>query len=182
MSMLQLSKTLQNRPVMSLRTGGRIGTAVQPVVNPNNLKVEGWVVTDRFNNEELFVMTQDIRDFIPKGIIVNDHDVLSKPEDLLRLHEILEINFNPMGKAVVSNRGRRLGKVADYAVDMDSFFVQKLYVERSIFRSLSGGQLSIDRTQIVEITPRKIIVREAEIKAGESAPAAAPTPAPISPA
>lgn len=172
--MLQTSKMLINRPVMSLRTGGSVATAIEPVINPNNLKIEGWKVTDRFSNDVLIVLEQDIRDIIPRGLIVDDHDVLSKPEDLLRLHDVLEIDFKLLGKQVVTDRKRKVGKVGDYAVDMDSMFVQKLYVDQSLLRHLAGGQLSIDRSQIVEITPRKIVVREADEKLGATAAATAP--------
>jgi sporulation protein YlmC with PRC-barrel domain len=178
--MLQLSKTLLNRPVMSLRTGSRVGTATEPVVNPNNLKIEGWFVVDRFTNDVMVVLSQDIRDIIPRGIIIDDHDALSKPEDLLRLEEVLHIHFNPLGKKVITNHKRRLGKVGDYAVDVEAMMIQKLYVERSILRSFSSGQLSIDRTQIIEISPSRIVVRDADEKV--SAGATAPATAPVSPA
>jgi len=162
--MLQLSKMLTDKPVLSLRTGAQVGTAVGPVINPNNLKIEGWFVEDRFQKETLVVLAQDLRDIIPRGLVIDDADALSKPEDLLRLQETLRINFQLLGKSVVSNHHRHVGKVSDYAVDMESLFIQKLYVERSIFRSLTEGQLVIDRSQIIEITPRRIVVREPEQK------------------
>jgi len=39
-------------------------------------------------------------------------------------------------------------------------FVQKIYVSQSIMKSFSGGALSIDRSQIVEISSSKIIVKD----------------------
>jgi hypothetical protein len=48
-------------------------------------------------------------------------------------------------------------------------YVQKIYVAQSIIKSLTGGSLSIDRTQINEITPRRIIINELM----KNAPAAA---------
>ena len=175
--MLQLSKTLLDRPIMSLRTGSHIGTATLPIINPNDLKIEGWHVIDDFEKGALVVLTQDIRDIIPRGIIVDDQDVFTKPEDLLRLQDTLRINFNPLGKHVITNHQRRLGKVGDYAVDMESMYIQKLYVDRSILRSLGTGQLSIDRSQIIEITPKRIVVRDVDEKAGAAAPATMPASA-----
>jgi hypothetical protein len=51
-------------------------------------------------------------------------------------------------------------------------FVQKIYVAQSILKSITGGSLSIDRTQINEITPKRIIINELMKNAPVGAPAA----------
>lgn len=172
--MLKLSQTILNLPVMSLRTGGRVATATEPIINPNNLKIEGWYCTDVFSHQTLVLLAQDVRDFVPQGIAINDHADLADPEELVRLRDIMELEFKLIGKSVVSNHRRRLGKVADYALDSLSMKIQKLYVNRPVYRSLTDGQLSIDRSQIIEITDKKVVVREAEIKADNNVPIAAP--------
>jgi len=171
-SMLQLSESLLNKPVMSLRTGQPVATAIEPIINPNNLKVEGFYCTDRFNKEELILLCQDIRDIIAQGFVVNDHDVLVSPQDLVRLKDILSIGFTLIGKPVVTVSKQRLGKVSDYATDMDSMYIQKIYVSQNMFKSLTGGNLGVDRTQINEITDKRIIINE--ILKGKPAPAGVP--------
>lgn len=172
--MLQLSATLINQPILSLRTGGVVGQTLQPIINPNNLKVEGIYAQDRFNKATAILLSQEIRDFIDKGIVVNDHDSLTDPDELVRLKDILELHFELLGKPVVTVSKERLGKVNDFAVDNVSLYVQKLYVGQHILKSLSGGQLSIDRTQIVEITNKKIIVQEILKPIKSGVPATAP--------
>jgi sporulation protein YlmC with PRC-barrel domain len=172
--MMRLSKQVSDVPVMSLRTGGRIATAIEPIINPNNLKIEGWYCEDAFSKEHVVLLATDIRDFVPQGIAVNDHEALSDPEDLVRLREILELEFSLVGKPVITNHKRRLGKVTDYALDPETMLIQKLYVSRPLYRSLSDSQLTIDRTQIIEITDRRIIVRDADVKAEAPATATAP--------
>ncbi len=164
--MLKLSKNIIDIPVMSLRTGGRIATATKPIINPHSLKIGAWYCDDAFSNKTLILLAQDIRDFVPQGIAVNDHDVLSEQEDLIRLQEIIQLNFVLLGKAVVSNHKRRIGKVTDYAIETTTLIIQKLYVSRPVYKSLSEGQLSIDHSQIVEITDKKIIIKEADIRVG----------------
>lgn len=158
--MLQLSKDLTNRAVLSLRTGGPIATAIEPIINPNNLKIEGFYCTDRFNKKTLVLLQQDIRDSLPQGLVVNDHDVLAFPEELVRLKNILELQFKLIDKPVVTTSKTKLGKVSDYAADSESLYIQKLYVSQSLIKSFSGGQLSVDRNQIIEITNHKIVVQE----------------------
>lgn len=172
--MLKLSEALLEVPVMSLRTSGRVATAHSPIINPNDLKIEGWYCTDSFSKEDLILLNQDIRDFVPQGVAINDHADLANPEELVRLKEILDLDFSLLGKQVVSTRGRKIGRVKDYALNTDTMKIQKIYVSRPIYKSLTDGHLSIDRTQITEVTNRKIIVKEAEIKAESTAPAPAP--------
>jgi uncharacterized protein YrrD len=159
--MLQLSATLINQPVLSLRTGSPVATATMPIINPNNLKVEGFYCQDDTDHKKQIVLLyQDIRDIIPQGLVINDYDVLSEPHELVRLQEVLALNFDLLGKQVVTTSGDKLGKVTDYATEVTTMFVQKIYVSQSVFKNLLGGNLGIDRTQIVEITSKRIIVHD----------------------
>jgi sporulation protein YlmC with PRC-barrel domain len=158
--MLQLSEALLNRPVMSLRTGQPVATVTKPIINPNNLKIEGFYCTDRFEKGELILLYQDIRDIIAQGFVVDDHDVLTAPDELVRLKEILDIDFTLIGKPVVTTSKEHVGKVSDFATELETMYIQKLYVTRSMLKSLSSGNLGVDRSQINEITDKKIIINE----------------------
>lgn len=158
--MLLLSETILNQPVLSLRTGSQVAEIVSFIINPNNFKVEGFYCHDRQDKEDLVLLYQDIRNIIAQGVIINDHDVLSAPDILIRLQEVLKINFVLIGKPVQTVSKTKVGKVRDFAIDSESFFVQKLYVGQSIIKSLSAGQLSVDRSQIIEVTDDKIIIQE----------------------
>jgi len=158
--MLRLSESLLNKPIMSLRTGQPVGTVHAPIINPNNLKIEGFYCNDRFSKDELVLLYQDIRDVIPQGFVVDDHDVLTSPGELVRLKEILDIGFSLIGKPVVTLSNHRVGKVSDYATELETMYVQKIYVTQSLMKSLSGGNLGVDRSQINEITDRKIVIND----------------------
>ena len=159
--MLVLSKMILNRPVMSLRTGRQVATAFGAIINPNNLKVEGFYCEDSINKkQQLILVTQDVRDVLPAGLVVDDHDVLVEPSDLIRLKKTMDLQFEIIGKAVVTAGKKRLGKVADFAVEPTSMFIKKIYVSQSLLKNFTGGTLSVDRTQIVEITTKKIIIKD----------------------
>lgn len=161
MCMLRLSGSLLNQSVLSLRTGGQIASITKAIINPNNLKVEGFYCQDSLDKKQpLVLLYKDIRDIIPKGIVVNDHEVLSEPGELVRLKDIMNLGFELVGKQVLSVSKQRIGKVNDYAVETETMYVQKLYVGQSILKSFTGGSLSVDRTQIVEITNRKIVIQD----------------------
>lgn len=150
-----------------------MATITGPIINPDNLKIEGFYCQDSYNKKRLILLYQDIRDILPDGYVVNDHDVLSEPEELVRLKNVLSLEFELIGKQVVTVDKEKVGKVSDYAAETSTMFVQKIYVAQSIIKNFTGGSLSIDRSQIQEITPRRIIINELMQKSPAAAVAGA---------
>ena len=158
--MLQLISKYLDQSVLSLRTGGEVATTVVPIINPNNLKIEGFYCDDKFEKIQLVLLAQDIRDHVDRGFVINDHEVMVPPEDLVRLKKVLELQFELINKPVITVNGHKLGKINDYAVDDTSMYIQKMYVGQSLLKSISGGNLSVDRSQIVEITDQKVVIQD----------------------
>ncbi|OGL30492.1 hypothetical protein A3F37_01300 [Candidatus Saccharibacteria bacterium RIFCSPHIGHO2_12_FULL_41_12] len=165
--MLKLSKTLINYPIMSLRAGGQIATTIGPVINPDNLKIVAWAVQDRFSKEVLYLMTQDIRETLPLGFAINDLDSLSPAGDLIRLKDLIELNYSLIGKYVTTENNKNLGKVSDYAVEVESMLIQKIYFTKGLIKGFTSGESSIDRSQVIETTKTRIIIEDATVKAHE---------------
>lgn len=128
---------------------------------------------DNRDKRQLILLYQDIRELIDRGYVVDDHDVLVEADELVRLKKVLDIDFQLIGKQVVTTDKEKVGKVSDYAVEVNSMMIQKIYVSQSLMKSLTGGSLSIDRSQINEITPKRIIINELAKKAPATAPIAA---------
>lgn len=159
-TMLLLSNDLLNKQVLSLRTNAAIADITGLIINPDNLKVEAFYCRDYYAKAELVLVTQDIREVSAHGYIINDHEQLTKVEDLVRLKEVIGINFSLIGKQVDTISKAKIGKVADYATEVDSMFIQKIYVSQPLYKSVTGGSLVIDRSQINEITPKRIIIND----------------------
>jgi uncharacterized protein YrrD len=169
--MLVLSKMILQRPVMSLRTSSQVATATQAIINPNNLRIEGFFCADSLErSKQLVLLHKDIRDVLTAGLIIDDHADLAEPEDLIRLKKIIDLHFEIIGKRVRTQSKRRLGKVVDYAVDPESMMIKKIYASQSLVKNFMGGTLSIDRNQVIEITNKEIIVQDAVEKVEEPAP------------
>jgi sporulation protein YlmC with PRC-barrel domain len=139
------------------------------IINPNNLKIEGWFVHDMFSGKRLVLISSDVRELSSRGVIINDHEVLSEVDELVRLKPIIEIGFVLIGKQVVSQSGKKYGKVSDFAVETESLLVKKIYAAQPIIKNLTGGNTSIDRTQVIEITSTKIIIDDPTEKADDRA-------------
>jgi hypothetical protein len=173
--MLRMSGSLFNIPVISLRIGRPIATAVEPIMNPHNLKILGWWCKEPGNGVSV-LLTDDVRETTQQGLAVNDDDVLSPPEDLVRHKEILDTNFQLIDKLVRTKRSK-IGKVHDYSYN-DGMFVQKLYVSRPLMKVFAAEDtVIVDRTQILEVTDHHILVRDTDVKETEEEIAAAPAPA-----
>lgn len=158
--MLQLSAPLRNKSVFSLRTGKAVAYITDTIINPNNLKIEGFYCQDSINKKPLVLLYQDIREILTEGFVVNDHDVLTEPQELVRLKDVMALKFELLGKQVVTASKQKVGKVSDYAVETETMFIQKIYVSQSLLKSFTGGSLSVDRNQIQEITNQKVIIND----------------------
>lgn len=163
--MLLPRERLLNLPVMSLQTGTQVGTAVRHIVDPRRLNIvafycEGPLVD--FNPAILHV--SDIREFSSIGLIVDSADNIMPPDDLVRLKEILDYNFELDGKQVIEEGGHKLGKVGGYTVDSESFYIVKLHVRPTLLQSFGRAELLIDRTQIREINDKHIVVQRAALE------------------
>jgi hypothetical protein len=156
---------------MSLHTGGPVATAVEPVINPHNLKILGWWCKAP-GGKELVLLADNVREVMANGLAINDEGALSTPDELVRFSEILDIRFQLVDKLVKTKR-QKLGKVSDYSYN-DGFFVQKLYVARSLVKVFSSDDtLLIDRTQVLEVTDHYILVRDSDVKVSEEEVASA---------
>lgn len=160
-TMLLLTKSILNQPVMSLRTGGQVALSEKAIIDPNTLKIEGFYCADSIEKKKkLILVYRDIRDVLPAGLVIDDHSVLTEPGELIRMKDILQLDFELIGKTVVTTNKKKIGKVNDYAVEPKSMMIKKIYVGQSFIKNFTGGSLSVDRNQIVEINNRNIIIKE----------------------
>lgn len=162
--MLLLRDRLLNLPIMSLQTGTQVGTVIRHIIDPRRLNIiafycEGPLID--FNPAILHV--SDIRELGSLGFIVDSSDNIMSPDGLVRLEEILEYKFELEDKQVVQEDGSKLGKITNYTVDSESFYIVKLHVKPTLLRSLGHAELLIDRTQISEINDKHIVVRNPDV-------------------
>ncbi len=161
--MLLLGSSFGKFPLLSLRTGTIVGSIVGHLINPHKLRVDAlWCKVGGFKQPKL-LLVQDIREVSPRGVIIDDHEILVDPEDVIRLKAIIDLQFDLIDKKVISGR-LPIGKVADYALEGDGFIIQKIYVEPNIWNKIKTSRLTIDRSQIIEVSHRYVKVKSADIK------------------
>ncbi len=155
--MLRLIDQFEGMPVQSLQTGRAIAEITDPIINPDGLVIPAFFAASRVD-PELILHTDDIREVGAYGAIVDDESKLMEAKDLVRLEEIIKLNYQLKGKQVVNQDNHRLGKVLDFIVDDKSFSVQKLHISQSMIKSLGSMSRVIDRSQIIEVNDAQVIV------------------------
>jgi sporulation protein YlmC with PRC-barrel domain len=149
---------------MSLQTGAEIARTDRPIIDPRQLTIVAFYCQGpKLDVDPAVLHIDDIREYGSLGFIVDSADNLMSPNDLVRLQQVLNFNFALEGKQVVEETGRKVGKVSNFTVDTRSFYITQLEVQQGFMHSLTMASVLIGRTQIVEITDKKIIVRSATI-------------------
>jgi len=163
--MLLLGSRLIGTSVMSLQTGTKLAVTRLPIIDPANLKITAYEVDGAMLVEKpSFIRIADIRELSNIGMIVDSNDEFINLTDVISIKKIYDLGFKLIGLDVIDEMKHKLGKIDDYVVDTDSFIIQKLSVRRGFFKSLSETGLLINRSQIIEINDKAIIVRAAAKK------------------
>jgi sporulation protein YlmC with PRC-barrel domain len=165
---------LENLPVISLQSGEAVAWIKQPVINIDTFEILAFACDSVNHNRPVILLTSDIRQLAADCVIVDSDDELADPDDIIRLTAIIKADYTPLDKPVISDMGRKLGSVEDYTINLDTSRIQQLYVRQSLFRAWLGSSLTVDRNQIIDVTPQRIIIRDVTVKA----PAIQPEPIP----
>lgn len=158
--MLITGSRLIDTPVMGLQTGGELARTKKAVIDPHTLKILAYELTGpRLATESSLLRIEDVREFSDIGLIVDSSDEFVTPEDIIKLNEIYQLHFDPIGMRVIDEKRRKLGKVDGYTIETTGFVIQQLSVRRPLLKSLNDTHLLVHRTQITEINDTSIIVR-----------------------
>lgn len=150
---------------MGLQTGSELARTRKAIIDPKTLEITAYELEGPLLNEHPSLLrVADVREFSDIGLIVDSSDEFVALDDIIKLHEVYELNFNPTGMTVVDEKHHKLGKVEGYTIDTTAFLIQQLLIKRPLLKSLNDTQLLVHRTQITEINNSEIVVHsEAEI-------------------
>lgn len=163
--MLRFIKQFESMNILSLQTGTKLGVLLEPIINPNNLRIVAFHCKPQGEKKQRVVFIDDFREIGRNEVIVDSYDSLMPTDDLVRLQELLSINYQPIGKKVSVEKGQTIGRVADYTLDDQSFFVMKIYVRPTLAKSFLSNNMIVDRQQIIEVNNKEIIVKSTATKA-----------------
>ena len=163
--MLITIKNLLNAPLMSLQTGQPLAKIDSAIIDPRELKILAFFCSGPMVDfQPAVIYASDIREFGRMGAIIDSSDKILPLDDLVRLQEVLDFGFNLDGIRVIDTHKTRLGKVANYTIDPESFLIQQLIITPTFAKSFQIASLTISRQQIKEINNSHIVVEAPDIK------------------
>jgi uncharacterized protein YrrD len=120
-------------------------------------------------------------DIISMGDVLKIHHeaAIIDEDDIIRIKEIREQKTFLFKNTVETREGHYLGKVYDFAVDMSTLHLQKIFVAKGILGIFRYSSKIIPAKKILEILPNKIIVENGVGKAIEVEKNKVPNMAPV---
>ena len=160
--MLISGSKLKSCPVLSLHIANEIARVAEPIVDPNNLKVIGFKLEGKMIRDEVgdVLPISSVREFSRMGMIVDSIDEFVKAEDVMQIQKVLELNFALPGLKVTTRKKAKLGKVTDYIVDINTWYVHQIIVQRPLVKAFFDPELTIPRNKIIEVTDYEIIIKD----------------------
>ena len=158
---LEASKLIGFR-ILSLRSGGVISTIESIIVDPNDLKILGFFLnknTVSFDSGAILDV-RSVREFSHLGMIIDSDEELLNVGDVVKIDEMVKLNFQPIHFKVKTQNKTNVGTVIDYTIDVNDFYIQQLTVKRPILKSFIDPELIINRSEILEINDEAIIVKD----------------------
>ena len=168
--MLISNEKLSNTPILSIQAGGMIARAGEPIIDPDELKIVGFRTIGPMSKSDANILdVKSIREFSNYGMVIDSADEFVNGEDVIKIRNALELGFNLIGLKVESRKGSKLGKIIGFNCSEGDFMVQQFIVQRPAFKALMDPELLIPRSEVVEVTDTKLIVRDEEKRIKERA-------------
>lgn len=160
--MLINGSSLVNCPILSLHVGSEVARVAELVIDPNNLKIIAFRVEGKVINDDTgdILPADSVREFSRMGMIIDSVDELVHADDVIRIKQILDLNFNLVGLKVTTRQKAKIGKVMDCVVNAGDWAVQQIIVQRPAIKALFDPELVISRQKIIEVTDYEVIIKD----------------------
>lgn len=161
--------TCLGMPIRAEDTEEVIGTVRGILLHPDHGTVEGFFVRvpGLFSSSSLFLSAFDIAHF-GRTIIVRDHDRVAPASDFIRVQPLLSDPRTILGQRIRTESGLFLGHCRDIQLETGSMRFTWLFLKRW-FRWRDPIAVS----EIVEVRPEAVIVRDPPALVKEKVKAAA---------
>ena len=160
--MLITNTHLPGTAILSFQSGAPIGVIQDPIIDPNSLKIIAFKLSGHFPGGTNILDTNSVREYSQLGLIIDNEDELVTANDVVKISQVLSLNFNLVGLKVETKKGSKLGHITGFTFTSEDFIIQQIIVKRPPLKAIIDPELVISRKEIVEITDYKVIVRDEE--------------------
>ncbi len=146
---------VRGTPVVDEQTQEVVGELSGMLINPDTGDIAGFFVRSTIDGSTVFLSGLNILSWGTK-VHVRDSDVLSPPDDLIRVMSMLESARPVMGQRIITEKTRTvLGKCSDVQFDTRSLKLEWMFPRKFFF-----DRRPVASSEIIEVTPQAVVVRE----------------------
>lgn len=158
---------LISSPVMSIQTGKEIAVINNVLVDPDSLKIIAFILDGpNLDQYPSFLRLEDIRELSDIGFIVDSSDEFIGLDDVIKIKDIFEEEFDLVGMTVIDTHRQKIGTVNEIFFSTLTFEIEQLSVLPPLMKRFTDSEKLIHTSQIKKITDDTIIVRSPEIRIG----------------
>lgn len=162
--MLVLNSIFDGLDIISIQAELVIGSLEQPIIDPRDLKVVAFYCSGPNLDKNSVLHASDIIEYQMDGIFTNSVDnIMPLSVELVRLQDVIALDFTLINKSVIDNYGQKLGKVESYAINTENFDIVQLRIAQSVFKGINKVAPLIYRQQIIEVTDNYIVVKAPDV-------------------
>lgn len=155
--MKKLFSEIQGKPVFSRDTQGAVARAYDLILDPANGTLVALSVHPSMKQ---VVGMRDVISWYPE-IVIRDMDSIVDPEEVQRIQQVLEKNYGPfLDNTVVTESGKKLGRVYDYLFDLDAGILLKIMVAKTFLGLINLDDRVLSASDIVKVEPDRIVVKD----------------------
>ncbi len=157
--------------ILSLHTADVIASVEEAIIDPNSLKIIGFKVNGPLIRGDVgnVLPIVSVREFSHLGMVVDSIDELVGEDEILKIKNVLKLDFKLVGLKVVTREKSKLGKVIDFTVALGTWEIQQIIVQRPIMKALLDPTLTIARSKIVEVDDYQVVVKSEHEKSANKA-------------
>jgi uncharacterized protein YrrD len=163
-----LYSSITNLPIITNdnQLAGYLG---EIIISPDNGKVLGFKVLKSNTKAQTILASSDILEIDPTKVVIASLNSLSRPEEVIRIHQVLSSHIHWLGLSVETENKKKLGKLEDISFERNTFTIKNIYVVCSLLKSNLLHKI-IPATKIVKVMPKKIIIEDDHLKIKNASP------------
>lgn len=149
--------TSYRMPVIDDHEGQTVAELGQILIHADTGKVEGFFVDMKtgFSRDMHFLHVMDILRW-GTAVSISSTDVLSHPDDLIRLQPLLNDPRTFLGQRILTESGSVVGRCKDVQFSTDTWMVEWIFPKK-----FWKWGVALPVTEVIEVTDRAIIVKDA---------------------
>ena len=153
---MKKSQEIVNSPVISIADGTQIGSIKGLVINPQQKSVEFLLLDEQGSGQKLrglpFLAAEGFGEY---AITVENENVIIDTLKVGALTELVQQGVNVIGKKVITKKGKYLGDVTEFSLDISSGSLAEIY-----YKAEGEAEKSISAQNVLTIGKEVIIVEE----------------------